>query len=66
MTDVGRLLRWDFGPIPAIIYHCNAVPVYRLYNKYILFLFENDEKIFQLELEFKIDELNYYLSLAWN
>ena len=23
----GRLLRWGFGVVPAIIHHCNAVPV---------------------------------------
>ena len=23
----GRLLRWDFGVVPAIIYRCNTVPV---------------------------------------
>ena len=26
MTE-GWLLRWGFGVVPAIIYHCNAVPV---------------------------------------
>ena len=25
--QVGRLLRWGFGVVPAIIYYCNAVPV---------------------------------------
>ena len=25
----GRLLGWGLGVVPAIIYHCNAVPVVR-------------------------------------
>ena len=27
MTEGWRLLRWGLGVLPAIIYHCNAVPV---------------------------------------
>ena len=30
------LLRWGFGVVPAIIYHCNAVPVVRQSNTFIL------------------------------
>ena len=30
----GRLLRWGFGVVPAIICHCNAVPVVRSTTTY--------------------------------
>ena len=27
MTEGWRLLKWGLGVVPAITYHCNAVPV---------------------------------------
>ena len=31
MTEGWWLLRWGLGVVPAITYHCNAVPVLRSY-----------------------------------
>ena len=30
MTEGWRLLRWGLGVVPAITYHCNAVPVHEV------------------------------------
>ena len=37
MTEGWRLLRWGLGVVPAITYHCNAVPVVQWKNVGLLF-----------------------------
>ena len=34
MREGGGLLRWGFGVVPAIIYHCNVVPVVRCITQF--------------------------------
>ena len=40
MTEGWRLPRWGLGVVPAITYHCNAVPVIHL-RRSIFFVFVN-------------------------
>ena len=59
MTEGWRLLRWGLGVVPAITYHCNAVPVPRVY-------LSSCGKSFTFSLNHKRQKLHICIYRIWN